>query len=325
MKKCSLFIALLITLSMLVVPASTKATAPMIDQMCGITADPITPNIGRQDVYQTFIPTLNTLDAVGALIWSNESYPVKIRVLIYDISSIWNFRLVVNELSSVDNVRGHKKIDIPDTHLDPGRYALSFKAVHENDSVKWLGTHRQCYPNGNAIIDDENLPNTDMVFYTYSYDSTTGSSGTPDESSVSDRSGTADDSVTNDDSSQSSQSGTSGSTTGSSTSSSSASDAVSVEAPSADTPGVNTKNNQVPPMSDEELAALITWIKADAEANRSHGIFGISGIMGRYLTWPVVIGVGAFILLLIVVGIILLATRRKSPPPPPPAQPATQN
>ena len=298
------FIVILMVLA--AVPSEVFATAP-VDQMCGSVSDNISPDIGSQKVYQTFVPTKNTIDAVGAFMTPDEDHSIKVRVLIYNMSSIWNFRLVVDHLSQISNTIGYKVIDLPDTYLEPGYYALSFQTVHAEDHVKWVGTHYECYPNGNAIIDDENLSDANMTFTTYGYDAPTESSDPIDQPAQ-----PGDDSSISDPSQ--SQSGATAEDLSVPTSTTGSSEAISAEMPKADIVGVNNKNSQVQPMSEEELTAFLAWIKEDHEANRSHGIFGLSGVLGSILTWPVVIGFGIFFILLLIVIIIILVARKRSNP-----------
>lgn len=295
------FIVVLMVL--VVVPSEVFATAP-VDQMCGSVSDNITPDISNQKVYQTFVPTKNTIDAVGAFMSTDEDHSVKIRVLIYNISSIWNFRLVVDHFSLITNTIGYKVIDLPDTHLDPGYYALSFQTLHAEDHVRWIGTHYECYPNGNAIIDDENLPDANMTFTVYGYDTENEPSIPSEQADPSDDNATADSSTPSQQEPTANDSSIPTSTLGSS-------EAVSAEMPNADLSGVNNKNDQVQPMSGDELAAFLAWVKEDHEANRSHGIFGLSGVLGSILTWPVVIGFGVFFFLLLIIIIIILVVRKR--------------
>jgi len=151
------------------------------------------------------------------------------------------------------------------------------------------------------------LPDANMTFTVYGYDAENESSVPPEQADPSDDNATVDSSTPSQQEPAANDSSISTSTLGSS-------EAVSAEMPDADLSGVNNKNDQVQPMSGDELSAFLAWVKEDHEANRSHGIFGLSGVLGSILTWPVVIGFGVFFFLLLIIIIIILVARKRPHP-----------
>lgn len=299
-----IFSLVVLSLSLLFPVNDVRADITGVDQMCNSFSDAVRININDQTAWQLFAPTKNTLDEISFPIFSLQESPVKIKIRIWDLTSPERRSQLVEKNVAVDTVNGWKSYDFGGISMPLGIYGITITTLHDQDVV-WLATHYPCYPPGSAVIDGQFHEELDFGFAVYAHDTITSS---VDQTLPADTdSSNQTDSVSDSTGSNADQPAVS------STVNDSAVIDTSVANPeitdTANTNKVNDYGKKL--MTDEETQELIAWILADAEANRSHGIFGLSGVMGSILTWPVIIGVGIICLLLIIIIVVIVVLRKR--------------
>jgi len=298
------FVSLLVAILVFFLSYSPAEAAPMdhIDQKCDSSEnEPTQININDQMVTQIFVPSKNTLDAVLIFGRAVNNQNAKLRVKVVDVSSLTVARRIAEKIIVIDNNSNWYTADFPDVPMPAGRYIVNVSPVHENMKINVYASNNDCYPNGQLIVDGHYYTDKDLIFAISAYDSVAPATPEPAttdsdnyESSVSDQDETSiADEQPSAPTAESEKSNTFSATLGDST-------------------DTNTKTEYSDKiMTEVEKQALADWAMKDYEQNKSQGAFGLGGMAGSILTWPVVIGAGIFFVILIIVLIVVLATRKK--------------
>lgn len=292
----------------------------------------------EHEAYQTFIAEDATIDAIGLYVYvnptlQNPSQQAKIKVTIYNISSIWQYGEVVSVQKAINNDNTWKIIDIPDTRITPGNYAIGVKTINNKNNATWAGSTGDEFILGTAIYDDEVVPDTDLRFTLYgtylggiNQDSQNGTGNNSSEEQVtpSDAPSTtpAQSPTTNPTTTPSTTTGSTNAnintrSTGSSTRTTAGSPNTGSSDTSAQPPGdltqVNKSTTTLQPMTTEELKEIMAFIREQQERTKPKGIFGLGGIVGNILTPRNTIIAGSlFIIFLIsLIIILILKSNRK--------------
>jgi len=297
-------------------PAKAEST---VDQACLIenASDAVGIDLTEYSAYQLFSPTKDTLDSVVlVLATTSNDITAKVKVKIYraqDEIGHPDGTLVAEKFAYAQG-EGYVKVDFTDFPLEDGIYLISVEAVHLNENVYWVATTGTCYPGGYAVVGERTRVDLDYFFSVYTYNALLPAPENDDEVSSSNAGASPTDSISND-VQEPPLSGL-------------PPDAKVVDASdlSGDAPVNNSNTNTISIssknlMSDEELQQQITGILKDIEEHHyKGGAFGLSGAVGRTLTWPVFYGLCILILLLIVILIIRSKKKReitdKKPVPP---------
>lgn len=334
MIKKFLFVVLLFALFFRFTGNSTLASpAYTTDQACTIenASDAIGIDVTEKKTYQIFSPTKDNLRSIQvALATPNNNFAkAKVKLIrLMDVVGRPDGTLLAEKFTSIQG-EAFVKVEFDNLGISEGVYAIAVEAVHQNEKVYWVATTGTCYPGGYAMIGDEVRTDLDFFFVT--------TANIP----ISIREPVANTSTNpNPSTSTPAANQSSGSTIGTPPDTQTTSDSNKVE-PSSDAKGtiqnvpsgaqkiedLSTVENKEPVdktemnqksayqdqlMADKELQEQIAEILKDLDINRyKGGAFGLSGRIGRILTWPVFYGICGLFLLLIIAKIIHSVKRKK--------------
>ena len=302
-----LFVFLLTMVIAISLPILPAKAAPMdhLDQGCAYSLDvPTGISINSHVITQVFSSPKNTLDAVVIAAYSLNNPNAKMRVKVANATSMAVAGVIAEKTIGINNSTDWYTVDFSDVPMPSGIYIIIVEPVHQDMQINVFLGNGECYPGGQVIIDGQADMERDIFFYVSAYDSVTTTPqepvDTPDDNSIASPSD------------QSAAITPSDRSIAPTTSESNSQTVESTATTLGDTANTNEKTAySEKEMTDEELQALTNWILEDYERNKSHGAFGLGGMVGSILTWPVVIGAGIFFVILIIVFIIVLTTRKK--------------
>lgn len=315
MKK--LFVSLVCFLSLVsIFPTKALAWDPLLISSWSITTS-YYGNCRTEEAYQTFAADSYTVDGLGLYVYVQPTFifpsdQAKIKITIYNISSIWLYSEVASYTKAINKQSGWTVFDMDDLFLAPGYYAIGVKSISSSTNVIWAGTEG-IYPFGHAIYDDEIVENIDFGFIIYGQWGEVSQGLDLDNIDQGSEPAPADQSTSSSASTPSS-SGASGSTSSTSTVSNTSTgtgvNQTSVAEPtSAELSKANQEISSVKPISDDELRELLAFIKAEHEKNRANGIFGLGGVLGDILSFRNVI---IFLALIAIISVISILRKKKN-------------
>lgn len=316
---CSIAVIALIVINLRIPTSRAQDVEELYDQGC-LSVDGTFSMMGlplsQYYAKQIFFPSHSMLDGVYLSVYSAENVPrAKARVDIVDVSRP-NATLLVRKFFSAVNTDNVVYVDFDDIAIPAGTYAVIVRAV-EDKEVYWdtVDTLSDCYPNGYAILENQTFPTMDMMFAIDTYDPGTNTSNPSSTTDPVDQS-TTPNSPSNPTSSTSTPATSNISNQQTTTSSKTLSSlSGTVESKTAET-NAKVENTVTAEskafMSDKEKQELIAWILADYEENHPSGAFGLSGIAGRILTWPVFYGICGILFLIIIILTWRSAKNRKN-------------
>ena len=288
-----------------------------IDQAC------TTPSAGTNFVnmtvpgtFQTFSPTMETLDSVSAFISAAPGTTVQVRAKIFHHATsgvMENFAISINTVTLTDTPNW-KAFEMDNKPMPAGIYSLMIDlAVRNGGEFFWYAKDDgNCYPNGYAVIDSHPNQNKDFNFVIFGKNSIPSSASSSVVPSASNN--TAPDSSSSDSTSATNEAideATDATGDSSSDSSTSSTEAPKVTA-SSNKQSADAKDFMASPEKQKVFnQAMIDALIADFKKDNPPGIFGIGGFVGDILTWTN-IAIFFGLIILIVLGIVFLG-KRKNP------------
>lgn len=307
LKKFLVLMPMVLLLSMPFVPQKTQAfNLPIytIDQACTThSAGTVFTNMTVSGTFQTFSPTMETLDSVSAYLSAapGTTVPVKAKIFHYAPSgAMENFTLSISTVTLTDTP-SWKAFKMEKKPMPAGIYALMIQvATNDGGEFYWYAKDDgNCYPNGYAVIDSHPDHNKDFNFVIFGKNSNPGTVA-PEEAS-----GTNSDSSDAIDATESTDVTDATDATGNTSSSSSSTTAPKVTA-SSNKQSTDAKSFMASPAKQAEFnQAMKDALIADFKKDNPKGIFGIGGFVGDILTW-VNIAIFFGIILFFVLGFVLL-------------------
>ena len=292
----------ILALAIFYMPSQTKAEETVIDQACmSETGSYFKINLAYHDVWQIFTPTKNTLDSAYLGLESGSENPnAKALVRVTNVTDPQNASLIAQKYISV-GIKGYYFADFDNVPMPSGIYALSVQMLHANEPINWIATGGECYSGGYAVIDGTNQNTIDTSFSVNGYNSS--SSGPIDQPA-----GNAP-SAPNSSSLATSQGGEGNLPAGIEKTSTNPLAGSKIPGNAAD---ANKESAYRQKLADnKELQEQIAFLMKDIEENKyKDGAFGLSGRVGRILTWPVFYGICALLLLIMII-LIVRSVRKK--------------
>lgn len=171
-QKIIFVLSLPLLLCSFLIPTNSYALAP-IDQVCstGVASSNLYSFIGSNHmVYQAFIPTKNTLDAVGVRVKSEIGATSTVKMEIMDFLTP-PFSTIASMTKTIGSTEEWVTFDFPDVPMPRSGYVIFLKNVSQNEHAIWRQNNGTCDPRGFAI--EEGIPNMsrDFGFAVYAYDS----------------------------------------------------------------------------------------------------------------------------------------------------------
>lgn len=307
----------------------SKSLADSLDQICSSPLENGRAVPIRLTLHgQLFIPTLNHISKVAIFAKSTSGTSAKVKLKIQ--KAWWGYNLPSYEQTIlVNNSESWYEANFHEVPVNPGAsYFLTAEPIN-NASIEWyVKDEADCNPNGYAFVGGSIERDKDFYFWTRGYNETIqlGDPAAPVEQDQSTDPSAVDNSIDNSNSSNPAPS------IGTATPSS-ATNETSSEIPntkpstnstskvgSVSTKEVSIANKSVSgaqKISDEEVEQVLKMIAEDY-AKQKRGIFGIGGVVGRILTWPILVGLAAALILFIgfiftMIAIIKRSNRRKKP------------
>jgi hypothetical protein len=127
-------------------------------------------------MYQAFVPTKNTLDAVGVRVKSEIGATSTVKMEIMDFMNP-PYPVIASATKTIGNTEEWVTFDFPDVAMPLSGYVIFLKNVSQNEHAIWKQNNGSCDPRGYAIEDDMPNLSRDFGFAVYAYDSNNGSSG----------------------------------------------------------------------------------------------------------------------------------------------------
>lgn len=270
-------------------PSQANAIEPSVDQSCSGDREHYYDVDLHLQIVQVFTPTRNTLDSISLNLKATFDAPVKAKMSLYRVEP--NEELLEEKYFSIQgSTSKYYTINFNAVHLSEGVYAFIVRTLHDNEIAYAITTDGDCYPNGFTVISDGIRNDRDMLFTVNTYDS-----GISNDHS--DSTGTNNKTFTSQNLGQSSQ------TEGSSPKNSSSQNFSQANKTNPYSEKISNDTNY-----QEEIALIMKDIE---EHRYTGGAFGLQGAVGRFLTWPVFIGICAFIFVVLAMAIVIIVLHKK--------------
>lgn len=261
---------------------------------------------------QVFVPTLNHIKKVAIFAKAVNGSTAKVKLKIQ--KAWWNSNMPTYEKTIVINSDAWwYEANFGEASVEPGVAYFLTVEPQNNAMIQWyLKEDPNCNPSGYAFVSGKIEREKDFYFSVRSEDQivqleapvdtgsqegvTENDNATPTPTTITTQTSQPDSSTS---SQQSGQSSTS-----------TRSDKTSQDITKSDVVGSNKSVASSSKLSDEEVEQILAMIAQDYKANHKTGAFGLGGVVGRILTWPVFYSLAGLILLTILITVIIRARKR---------------
>lgn len=143
-----------------------------VDQVCSTgAAGSITYSFigSNHEIYQIFVPSKNTLDAVSLRVRTEIGESSTISVQVYNVTNA-PMQEIASLSQSVGQTEQWLTFDFDDVPMPLGVYVIKAKSIDEHAHAIWKTVENGCYERGYAVLDGEVDTALDFGFAVYAYD-----------------------------------------------------------------------------------------------------------------------------------------------------------